>query len=167
MDENFAYWSALFNEQESGSLRPSPLVPMLLPTWPIDSPLTCLAYMIVQDVTAFLLFNPHGGPITHSSTGSKPDSPVHPCCPSYSSCLTSYVIHGVTFLVIYSGIRHKTYYHCSGPLLHFVSGIGWLPTRLKLLMVPSYLLSIFSWVLVRELLSATFPYVSYQIVNLA
>ena len=23
-------------------------------------------------------FNPHGGPITHSSTGSKPDSPVQP-----------------------------------------------------------------------------------------
>ena len=24
-------------------------------------------------------FQPHGGPITHSSTGSKPDSPEHPC----------------------------------------------------------------------------------------
>ena len=23
-------------------------------------------------------FNPHGGPITHSSTGSRPDSPIHP-----------------------------------------------------------------------------------------
>ncbi len=34
--------------------------------------------MIVQDVTALLTFNPHGGPITHSSTGSKPDSPVPP-----------------------------------------------------------------------------------------
>ena len=40
-------------------------------------PLTCLAYIIVQDVTALPTFNPHGGPITHSSTGSKPDSPVH------------------------------------------------------------------------------------------
>ena len=67
-----------FYEQKNGSLRPSPLVPMSLPTWPIDSPLTCLAYMIVQDITAFPTFNPHGGPITHSSTGSKPDSPVHP-----------------------------------------------------------------------------------------
>ena len=37
-----------------------------------------LAYMIVQDVTALPTFNPHGGPITHSSTGSKPDSPVTP-----------------------------------------------------------------------------------------
>ena len=37
-------------------------------------------------------FNPHGGPITHSSTGSKPDSPVHPCSQSYSSHVDSYVI---------------------------------------------------------------------------
>ena len=30
--------------------------------------------------SAFPSFNPHGGPITHSSTGSKPDSPVQPWC---------------------------------------------------------------------------------------
>ena len=47
MDENFAYWSASFNEQENGSLRPSPLVLMLLPTLLIGYPLTYLAYMIV------------------------------------------------------------------------------------------------------------------------
>ena len=51
-----------FNEQENGSLRPSPLVPMLLPTWPSDSPLTCLAYMIVQDVTNISTFNHMVGP---------------------------------------------------------------------------------------------------------
>ena len=50
--------------------------------------------MIVQDVTALPTFNPHGGPITHSSTGSKPDSPVHPCSQIYSSRVASYVIHG-------------------------------------------------------------------------
>ena len=43
-----------------------------------------------------------------------------------------------TCLLIYSGIRHKTYYHCSGPLLHFVSGIERLPTCLKLPMIPPY-----------------------------
>ena len=128
-----------FNEQENGSLRPSPLVPTMLLTWPTNYPLTCLAYMIVQDVIALPTFNPHGGPITHSSTGSKPDSPIHPLFPRmflarglvYNSRATSREI-------INSGIRHKTYSHCSGPLLHFVSGIERLPTRLKLLMVPSY-----------------------------
>ena len=79
MDENLAYWSASFNEQENGSLRPSPLVLMLLPTLLIGYPLTYLAYMIVQDVIALPTVNPHGGPITHSSTGSEPDSPVQPC----------------------------------------------------------------------------------------
>ena len=42
------------------------------------TPLTCLACMITQDVSALPTSNPHGGPITHRSTGSKPDSPVHP-----------------------------------------------------------------------------------------
>ena len=37
--------------------------------------------MITQDVSALPTFNPHGGPITHSSTGSKPDSPVPPLYP--------------------------------------------------------------------------------------
>ena len=38
-------------------------------------------------------FQPHGGPITHSSTGSKPDSPAHPYLRSYSSRLASYEDH--------------------------------------------------------------------------
>ena len=115
-----------------------------------------------------LLCIPYGGPITHSSTGSKPDSPVHPLFPRLFLASGLICNSRATFWdIINSSIRHKTYSYCSGPLVHFVSGIGWLPTRLKLLMVPSYLLSIFSWVPVRELLSTTFPYVSYQIVNLA
>ena len=101
-------------------------------------PPTCLAYMIAQDVTTFPTFNQHGGPITHSSTGSKPDSPVHPRFPKLFLALDFLCNSRATCQVIYSGIRHKTYSHCSGPLLHFVSGIERLPTRLKLLMVPSY-----------------------------
>ena len=62
MDENFAYWSASFNEQENGSLRPSPLVQMLLLTQLTGYPLACLAYMIVQIITAFLLLIHMVGP---------------------------------------------------------------------------------------------------------
>src|SRR3954464_15055425 len=41
-------------------------------------PLTCLPCMITQDVSALPTFNPHGGAITHSSTGSKPCTPPVP-----------------------------------------------------------------------------------------
>ena len=79
MDENFAYWSASFNEKENGSLRPSPLVLLVVADLIYRlTPLTCLACMITQDVSALPTSNPHGGPITHRSTGSKPDSPIHP-----------------------------------------------------------------------------------------
>ena len=54
MDENLAYWSASFNEQENGSLRPSPLVSMLLPAKLIGYPLTRLNIVTVQDVTNLL-----------------------------------------------------------------------------------------------------------------
>ena len=47
--------------------------------------LTCLAYMIVQDVTALPTFTPHGGTTTHSFTGLKPDSHVHPISKVWSS----------------------------------------------------------------------------------
>ena len=40
---------------------------------------------------------------------------------------------------IYSGIRRNTYSHCSEPLSPSVSGNERLPTRLKLLIAPSYL----------------------------
>ena len=74
-------------------------------------------------------FQPHGGPITHSSTGSKPDSPVHPLFPNL------FIARGLvcnslnTVLLIYTGIRHNTYSDCFEPLSHFVSGFERLPTR--------------------------------------
>ena len=79
-------------------------------------------------------FNPHGGPITHSSTGSKPDSPVNPLLPRL------FLAHGLvsnlraTFREIISyAIRRNTYSHCYEPLSQFVSGNERLPMRLKLL----------------------------------
>ena len=45
----------------------------------------------------------------------------------------------VTFLVIYSGIRHNTYSRCFQPLSRHVSGIERLPARSKLPMKPHYL----------------------------
>ena len=88
-------------------------------------------------------FNPHGGPITHSSTGSKPDSPVHPLFPNLFIARGLVCNSRTTVLLIYTGIRHNTYSDCFEPLSHFVSGFERLPTRLKLLMVLSYLLSAF------------------------
>ena len=61
-------------------------------------------------------FKPHGGPITHSSTGSKPDSPVHPRFPKLFPTLDFVCNSRVTFLMLYSGIRHNTYSHCFEPL---------------------------------------------------
>ena len=93
--------------------------------------------MIVQDVTAFPTFNPHGGPITHSSTGSKPDSLVHPVVKVIP--MLGFVFNSrATFLVLYSGIGHNTYSRCSEPLSHFASGNERLPIRLKLLIASSY-----------------------------
>ena len=56
MDENFAYWSASFNEQENGSLRPSPLVPMLSPTKLTGYPLTYLVAVTGKMPPFSLLF---------------------------------------------------------------------------------------------------------------
>ena len=83
-------------------------------------------------------FNPHGGPITHSSTGSKPDSPVHPGFPKLFLALDILCNSRATCQVIYSGIKRNTYSRCSEPLPHFVLGNERLPARLKLLMVPPY-----------------------------
>ena len=53
--------------------------------------------MIVQDVIALPTFNQHGGPVTHSSTWSKLDSPMHPYFNSHSWRVASYVIHELPF----------------------------------------------------------------------
>ena len=130
MDENLAYWSASFNERENGSLRPSPLLPMLLPTYLTGYPLTHLTIMTVQDVIPLSTFNPHGGPITHSSTGSKPDSPVYLWFRNilafgFESC------HEPPF-------ERWSIPDALNPFLTLCSGINRLSIRLKLLIVPSY-----------------------------
>ena len=93
--------------------------------------------MIVQDVIALPTFNPHGGPTTHSSTGSKSDSPVHPLLPNLFIARGLVCNSRTTVLLIYSGIRRNTYSRCLNPLSHFVSGNERF-TRSKLLMVPTY-----------------------------
>ena len=123
--------------------------------------------MTVQDVTAFSTFIPYGGPITHSSTGSKPDSLVHPGWKSYSSHLTSYEIHGPPAQWPISGIRRNTYSHCPESFSHFVSSIEWLPARTKHPMIPPYFaLNIFLSFNSR-VTPATFLDVIDQIVDLA
>ena len=92
--------------------------------------------MITQDVTILPTFNPHVGPITDSSTGSKPDSPIHPLFPKlFLAC--GYICNSrATFLVIYSG---NTYSRCPENPFTIWLGIEWWPGCLKLLMVPTYL----------------------------
>ena len=123
--------------------------------------------MIVQDVTALPTFNPHGGPITHSSTGSKPDSPVHPCLPKLFLTLGFVCNSRATFLwsvlvsdAILIPVALKPFHTL------FQVTNDWLPAR-NFSWDLLTLLSIFSKVSIRELLSATFPDVIYQIVNLA
>mgnify|MGYP001010029840 CR=1 FL=1 len=95
--------------------------------------------MTVQDVTVPPTFNPHGGPITHSSTGSKPDSPVHPLFPRLFLARGLVCNSRATFReIINSGIRHNTYSRCFEPLSRPVSGIERLPARSKLPMIPPY-----------------------------
>ena len=93
----------------------------------------------MQDDTILPTFNPDGGPITHSSTGPKPDSPVHPYCQSYSSHLISYVIHGPPSCDLFCYQMQYLIFRCTEPLSHSVSDIERLPTRLKLLITPPYL----------------------------
>ena len=89
-------------------------------------------------MSLLLLKKPHGGPITHSSTGSKPDTPVHPLFPKLFLACGLVCNSRATVLVIYSGNIHNIQSRCFGPLSHVVSDIERLPIRLKLLMVPSY-----------------------------
>ena len=130
------------------------------------TPLTCLACMITQDVSALPTSNPHGGPITHRSTGSKPDSPVQPLFPKLF--LASGLVCNSRTAVPSDLFWYQTQYLFSLPWTPFTCwlGIEHLPIRLKLLMVPPYFaLDIFLRFNSR-VTSATFLDVIDQIVNL-
>ena len=90
--------------------------------------------MITQDVSTLPTFNPHGGPITHSSTGSKPDSPVPPCTQGCSSRVASYVIHEPPSI----WYQTNTYSRGFEPLSRHISDIERLPARSKLPRIPPY-----------------------------
>ena len=124
--------------------------------------------MIVQDVTALPTFNPHSGPITHSSTGSKPDSPVHPLFPRLFLAPGLVCNSRATFReIINSGIRHHTYSRCFEPLPRPVTGIERLPARSKLPMIPPYFALDIFLSLNSRVTSAIFLDVIDQIVDLA
>ena len=90
--------------------------------------------MIVQDVTALPTFNPHGGPITHSSTGSKPDSYVHPL---FSRLFLAPGLVCNSRATFRSDIGHNTYSRCFD-LSRPITGIQRLPARSKLPRLPPY-----------------------------
>src|SRR4051812_31382059 len=110
MDENFAYWSASF--QRAGKWFSSSLAlgtnNAANTNDRLFSDMPCLHDRARRHPSSY--FYPHGGPITHSSTGLKPDSPVHPRFPKlllarglvYNSRATSRKI-------IKSRIRHNAY----------------------------------------------------------
>ena len=111
--------------------------------------MTYLAIMTMQDVTTPPTFIPHGGPITHSSIGSKPDSPVHHLFPRLFLALGFVCKSWAIFLVIYSSIRrnlfpllwtpftlcfrHRTIVHplepSYGTFLPWSQGLSWISTR--------------------------------------
>ena len=102
-------------------------------------------------VSALPTFNPHGGPITHSSTGSKPDPPVPPF--SKSILTLGFVCNSrATFLVIYSGNRCNIQSRCFGPLSHSFPASNDCLSAWNSLSYLLTLLTIHSYVLVRELL---------------
>ena len=78
MDENFAYWSASF--QLAGKWFSSSLAlgTNVVATITDRSSSDMSHYHDRARCQLPSYFLPHGGPITHSSTGSKPDSPVYP-----------------------------------------------------------------------------------------
>ena len=119
MDENFAYWSASF--QRAGKWFSSSLalgtdvVADITDRLPSDMP----CYRDRARCQPPLYFKPHGGPITHSSTGSKPDSLVHPLFPRLFLTLGFVCNSRATFReIINFGIRHNTYSRCSEPFRH-------------------------------------------------
>ena len=128
--------------------------------------------MIVQDVTTHIK-KPHGGPITHSSIGSKPDCPVHPLFPKLFLARGLVCNSRATVLVIYSGIRRNTYSRYSEPLSHSGSGFEQLSIRLEPIMVPSYLtLEVFhmfnsrdNLILIHGLTPDCFPQKHYVVVS--
>ena len=89
--------------------------------------------MIIQHDIALPTFNTHGGPITHSSIGSKPDSPVHPLFPRLFLARGLKCNSRATFReILNTGIKHNIYSRCFEPLSCPVTGIERLPARSKL-----------------------------------
>ena len=107
MDENFAYWSASF--QRAGKWFSSSLalgtdvVADITDRIPSDMP----CYHDRARCHRSFYFNPHGGPITQSSTGSERDSPVYPLCRSIL-CSWLCVLSRAT-------LREMIYSRCSEP----------------------------------------------------
>ena len=156
MDENFAYWSASFNEQEMVLFVPRP--------W-----YRCCCRHIWQATLWHALLSwpcKMSAPFLLSTTWWAHNPQFHrietwlSCTPSSQGCSSraaSYVIHGPPSQVIYFGSRRNTQSHCSGPLSHVVSDIEQWPIRLKLLMVPSYFTLDIFLSSIRELLPTPFP----------
>ena len=130
--------------------------------------------MTMQDVTTPPTFIPHGGPITHSSIGSKPDSLVHHLFPRLFIALDFVCNSRTTCLVIYSDMRCNTYSRCSEPLSHSGSDFEQLSIRLEPLIVPSYLtLDVFymfnsrdNLMLIHGLTPDCFPHKHYVVAEL-
>ena len=60
--------------------------------------------------SAFPSFNPHGGPITHNSTGTKPDSPVQPWCRN--------ILYTWLHILSRATLREMIHSRCSEPPSH-------------------------------------------------
>ena len=119
-------------------------------------PLTCLACMIRQDVSALPTSNPHGGPTTHRSTGSKPDCPVHPLFPKLFLARGLVCNSRATVLVIYSGIRRNTYSRYSEPFLTLVQTSSNYLSAWNLLLYLCTLLSMYFICSTREIILYSF-----------
>ena len=156
MDENFAYWSASL--QRAGKWFSSSLA---------------LGTNVVADITDMVLSdmpcyhdrarchcsykkNPHGGPITHSSTGSKLDCPVHPLFPKLFLARGLVCNSRATVLVIYSGIRRNTYSRYSEPFLTLVQTSSNYLSAWNLLLYLRTLLSMYFICSTREILLWSF-----------
>ena len=92
--------------------------------------MTCLAIISVQDVAAFPPLNTQGGPITHSTTGSKSNPSVY---------LWFQNILAFGFISCHEPPSERwSIPDALNPFLTLCSGINRLSIRLKLLIVPSY-----------------------------